>query len=221
MAAGVLVGLAFAACSSDDDSDPAPAGSAGDSAAGSGEESGGAGAAGTSGSSSVAGAVPAAGGHDSQASAGRGGDAPLGSGGLAGEAASGTSGASGAGGDAGAPVGAAGAAGTPEEPVLPVNQCTGFVDARAVTAPRVIAWDYALGSDPGRCLLVQLGQTVTWAGPLSSHPLQASGGTTPSPIIGDYPAGATSYDVLFSTLGTFGYECGSHTTMRGAIRVVE
>lgn len=43
----------------------------------------------------------------------------------------------------------------------------------------------------------------------------------PSPIIGDTLSDQTSYQVTFDALATYGYECGLHPSMRGAIRVVD
>ena len=138
----------------------------------------------------------------------------------------GTGGADGGLGEAGAPLGAAGERGAnggtePAVEPLIINKCAAFVNATADAAKRSIAWDYALGSDPGRCLMINVGQSVTWTGPLSTHPLQPADGTTPSPVLADYPPDATSHTITFPLRGTFGFVCGSHSTMNGAIKVAD
>lgn len=114
-----------------------------------------------------------------------------------------------------------GLAGGPEQPPVPPNGCLEFVDGRASAELRTIPWGYSLGHYPSRCLLVQLGQAVMWQGAFGSHPIQPAGGTMPSPIIGDTLSEQTSYQVTFDALGTYGYDCGLHPSMRGAIRVVD
>ncbi|MDF3066059.1 MAG: hypothetical protein K0R38_1660 [Polyangiaceae bacterium] len=217
--AGVVTGAVYAGCTSDSGSSP-PLSNEGASGA---EAESGAHAGGWSGND-------AQGGHDSEA-AGAAGVASVGGNGLGGGSGDGASGAAGSGhvdegaGEGGASGGAAGAGssagGEQEQPELPLNGCLEFVDARAPGALREIAWDYGTGGDPRRCLLIQQGQSVTWQGPFSTHPIQAAGGSMPSPIIGDTLSDATSYQVTFGALGDFGYVCGLHTSMRGAIRVVE
>lgn len=67
---------------------------------------------------------------------------------------------------------------------------------------------------------VRVGQSVTFEGNFSTHPLGGAGGDTPNPIRGDVPVGVEEYMVTFEAEGTFGYECLTHSTMRGAISVV-
>lgn len=155
--------------------------------------------------------------------AGAGGAAndPMGSGGQSGTAQGGRmdeAGAPSAGGAAGV-VSAAGSAGHQPDPVL--NGCAEFVDATPANAMRVIAWDYGVGFKPERCLQIALGQSVTWTGPLAAHPLQQAGGSMPSPISSDYGPETTSHSITFPATGLFGYVCGQHSNMQGAIRVVD
>ena len=48
-----------------------------------------------------------------------------------------------------------------------------------------------------------------------------AGGTTPSPILADYAPEATEHNVTFPAAGLFGYVCGQHSGMQGAIQVVD
>jgi plastocyanin len=155
-----------------------------------------------------------AGAGGAQQLGGRGGDDA----GTAGTPPTGASGAeaAGAGGQAGEgdSVGGSG----PTEPEI-VNGCFSFVDETDVNALRTIDWSVTVASNPARCQRILPGQTVTWRGSLDSHPIQPSGGTHPTPITGDTPSGATSYQVTFPDIGVYGYECGLHAGMRGAIEV--
>lgn len=182
------------------------------------------------GDTSLAGAVSSGGAGGPPSRRIEGGSGEVASGGHGGEAqegaASGGPAAEGGGtGSAGAPPGAVGAAGASEaggsEPAPTVNGCVIFVDGTHPLAERVIPWDFSLGFAPGRCLSISVGQSVTWSGPLGTHPLQAAGGTTPSPILADYPPDATSHSIAFPVPGLYGYVCGNHSTMQGAIRVLE
>lgn len=98
-----------------------------------------------------------------------------------------------------------------------VNGCTSFVDATGGAAE--ITWDLSVGTAPGRCLKIREGQSVTWTGSFTSHPLKASGGTTPSPIVNGQP-GDTDVTIQFDAAGVYGYVCEIHGSMTGAIQVV-
>lgn len=97
-----------------------------------------------------------------------------------------------------------------------INGCTVYVDWTASTARREVAWDFPIKDDPDRCALIKVGQTVTFVGDFVTHPLEASGGTKPNPISKRDETGK----ITFSAPGTFGYVCGVHPAMTGAIRVV-
>lgn len=94
---------------------------------------------------------------------------------------------------------------------------TAFVDRSDTTASRNITWDFDAGSIPERCMKIKVGQTVTWTGNFTTHPLVGGGGDTPNPIDGAQTAGGTA---TFTNAGTYGYFCDNHAFMKGAILVV-
>jgi plastocyanin len=70
-----------------------------------------------------------------------------------------------------------------------------------------------------RCIMIQAGQSVTWSGAFSSHPLEPAGGDPGTPI--KLTNSGTSQSFTFSTAGTFGFDCQFHPSiMFGAIRVI-
>lgn len=87
-----------------------------------------------------------------------------------------------------------------------------FVDERAPESPRTIRFTHGLGQLAERCMRVAVGQTVSFAGDLSYHPLQAPADEANNPI-----AWHENGKVTFLTPGVFGFICGSHPAMRGAI----
>jgi plastocyanin len=99
----------------------------------------------------------------------------------------------------------------------PVQDCAPeqFLDRTAPGADRDITWTVSITFDPERCMEVRVGQQVRWNGSLGTHPLDPEGGDTPNPI-------ARHQDglVTFDAPGTFGYVCGNHPVMKGAIRVL-
>jgi plastocyanin len=94
--------------------------------------------------------------------------------------------------------------------------CPSYVDHTAAGASRTLSWVLSLSSNPDRCMKIQVGQTVTWSGSFSTHPLLNDGGDSPNPIAGHDATG----NVTFTAAGTYGYICGVHATMTGAIQVV-
>ena len=102
---------------------------------------------------------------------------------------------------------------------LVVQGCaeTAYVDRRAPVADRALDWILSIASEPERCMTITVGQSVVWTGNFSVHPLDPQGGDTPNPITG---TGPDEVSVLFTAPGTFGYVCGVHPSMKGAIRVV-
>jgi hypothetical protein len=96
------------------------------------------------------------------------------------------------------------------------SNCTSYVDRTAPSADRTLLWTLALAGSPAACMKVAVGQTVTWSGSFTSHPLLADGGTTPNPIPNHDAAG----NVTFTAPGTYGYICEIHAVMTGAIMVV-
>ena len=101
--------------------------------------------------------------------------------------------------------------------VTVINDCKNFVDRTAAGAMRTIAWSGPPLSVPERCMTIKKGQDVTWNGSLSSHPLAPKDGDVPNPVIGVDANGK----VTFPNAGLFGYECGIHPGMIGAIKVIE
>ena len=103
-----------------------------------------------------------------------------------------------------------------------VEGCETFVDRRDPSANRTLLWDQSISVDDSRCMQIKVGQTVTWAnafgdaGDFTAHPLIAFEGDTPNPIENlNYETGS----VTFPAAGTFGYVCGTHPAMKGAILV--
>jgi hypothetical protein len=114
---------------------------------------------------------------------------------------------------------AASDAGPDAEP-LSLQGCTptSYLDRTAAGADRDLDWDDAFAGDVERCLMIKVGQAVSWTGDLSEHPLVPQGGTTPSPIVAIGNGFGVSY--TFTTPGSFGYLCSTHPPMKGAIFVV-
>ncbi|MBN1606218.1 MAG: hypothetical protein JW940_06270 [Polyangiaceae bacterium] len=131
-----------------------------------------------------------------------------------------TGGTAGSPGTAGTPGGAPGAAGGSAESVpLALNGCNQQSDYQDLTAPsadRTIDWTFGAQD----CLKIRAGQSVTWSGNFTTHPLEPWLGDTPNPI--ESHTGDTGDHVVgFDASGTFGYRCAVHTTtMFGAIWVV-
>lgn len=90
-----------------------------------------------------------------------------------------------------------------------------YLDRSAAGADRTLDWGFTITTDPERCMKVQVGQSVTWSGDLEMHPLGSGGGTQPNPI-----AANQNGVVTFTSPGTYGFVCLSHSSMKGAIFVV-
>ena len=103
---------------------------------------------------------------------------------------------------------------------MAVQNCGTFVDARNSPLERTLQWDFTIIQNPKACVLIHTGQAITWSSDsLEMHPLLAQGGDSPSPI--PYVDQGTTVSVTFNTPGTFGFKCGMHSTMVGAIQVVQ
>jgi plastocyanin len=90
-----------------------------------------------------------------------------------------------------------------------------YVDQTATAAVTVTPWDTTLGK---KCIKVKAGSTVTWAAS-ATHPLVATGGTTPSPI--PTTAATAPQTLTFPNAGVYGFQCAVHLSlMHGAIWVV-
>ena len=129
---------------------------------------------------------------------------------------SGTSGASGASGTSGTS-GTSGVDSGGDSAAKVVNDCNTFVDRSASAASRTITWDFPVSTSPERCMTIKKGQDVIFNGDFTLHPLVTSGGDQPNPIAGFDATGKVS----FAKAGTFGFVCGNHPGMTGAIKVLE
>ncbi len=106
--------------------------------------------------------------------------------------------------------------------VSAINGCTTFADD-TTGAETDLVWDFAIATDPNRCVKIKVGAKVKFTGDFGKHPLTGTGGDSPNPIstITIEDAGtSTSVIVTFPKAGTFGYLCGNHQSMTGAIEVV-
>lgn len=133
-----------------------------------------------------------------------------------------TSSSSGSSGSSGSTSSSSGTSGSEAGAVI--NACTTFVDRSATGADRSLPWGQLTGFDiankPERCMQIKVGQSVSYgpgdAGDFTAHPLNAKGGDTPNPFQSTITGGV----VTFPKAGTFGYSCGLHGQMTGAIKVV-
>jgi plastocyanin len=98
-----------------------------------------------------------------------------------------------------------------------VNACKTFVDRSASTASRTITWDFPVSTAPERCMTVKVGESVTFMGDFGLHPLLAGGGDSPNPFSS---VDTTTGKVTFPKAGLYGFMCGNHPSMIGAIMVV-
>jgi plastocyanin len=103
---------------------------------------------------------------------------------------------------------------------LVVNGCADadYIDATMSGGMRKLdPWDTTSGK---KCVKIKKGQSFTWTptGGFTVHPLQPKDGTTPTPITATATGASKTID--FNNEGTFGYVCGVHASMTGAIRVV-
>lgn len=107
---------------------------------------------------------------------------------------------------------------SPAEP--PLHSCEFYDDRRAASARRVIFWNYDVQKDAAHCMTIAVGQSVTWSGNFSWHPLAGRGGDAGNPIA-EQLTGSADYTVRFEQAGLYGYVCESHVEMRGAVRVLK
>jgi plastocyanin len=134
-----------------------------------------------------------------------------------GDGSSGSSGTSGGTGDGGGSDGSAADAGGDDAAPVVINSCNTFVDRSAAGASRTITWDFAVSTAPERCMTVKAGQKVTFTGSFSTHPLLSGDGDKPNPIATlDIATG----EVTYPKAGIFGFICGNHPSMIGAIKVI-
>jgi len=100
-----------------------------------------------------------------------------------------------------------------------------FVDRSAASASREVTFGADLAYSPP-CLVIDVGQSVTFTGSFATHPLRA--GAAPSSSLSDPPGnpipGASAgmaLTVTFSAAGTWPYHCATHfaSGMAGVVRV--
>lgn len=109
-------------------------------------------------------------------------------------------------------------------PVTGLNNCTAqmAVDRTEPIAPRNVMFNG--GTYTPACLKIKVGQTVTWSGDFTLHPLvpgQFGGGNQPGNPIMATSTGNTMM-ATFGAAGDFGYYCANHAPggMMGAIYVI-
>ena len=137
----------------------------------------------------------------------------------------GSSGSSGSNGSSGT----SGSSGTnePETGPAALNGCRNYVDRTADDASRVVQWDVTMFQKEERCMKIKKGQKVTFSMTQSGgapanfqeHPLAAQGGDTPNPV--ETALDQDTGEVTFAAAGQFGYICGIHPAMTGAVLVTE
>ncbi len=121
----------------------------------------------------------------------------------------------GSGGNAPSPTGSSGSS---------VNGCSSFQDETAPGGSRTITFTFPSYSPP--CMLIAAGQSVTFSGSFSSHPLRpgvapsSSGTGSPNNPIPATSSG-NSLTVAFPTPGTYPFYCALHQAMGmiGAVQV--
>jgi plastocyanin len=98
----------------------------------------------------------------------------------------------------------------------PVNGCTTFTAGTTVTGPST---DTPAQYMPN-CIQIAAGGTVTFNSNFTAHPLQASGGATPTPI--QTTSSGTTVMFTFPNPGVYGFHCEAHPAiMFGAVEVTQ
>jgi plastocyanin len=98
-----------------------------------------------------------------------------------------------------------------------LNGCAAadYVDRSAAGADRTVTWGF---DQKPKCMKIAKGQTVTFNGDFTQHPLVEKGGDTPNPFASPKGSGGTR-TVDFAAAGNFGYVCAIHGSITGAIFV--
>jgi plastocyanin len=89
-----------------------------------------------------------------------------------------------------------------------------FVDKSAPNDSRAITWDFNVSP---KCILIAKGQTVTWNGTLTTHPLAPFNGDANNPIM--TTSSGTTVNFTFANQGNYGFHCNVHASMQGVVRV--
>ncbi len=92
-----------------------------------------------------------------------------------------------------------------------VNGCTSYVDRTGQDTE--LTWDLSFGTSANRCIKVLVGDSVSWKGDHTAHPVVPFNGL---PIANVTEGTALS----FVTPGVYGFKCSAHASMNGAIQVV-
>jgi plastocyanin len=98
--------------------------------------------------------------------------------------------------------------------------CSTYTDLSAPSADRTVTFTFAQYTP--KCIKIKAGQSVTFSGDFSSHPLRQACGT--AGVIPNTDSGTTA-TVTFNTADTYGYYCLVHgsadgTGMAGSVQVV-
>lgn len=109
----------------------------------------------------------------------------------------------------------------------PLNGCdtAAFVDRTATTAIRTVGFGNPGFTYSPKCILIAAGQSVTFSGAFTSHPLRpgvganAAAGSPNNPIMST--STGTSAMFTFPAAGTYPYNCSTHdgSGMNGVVRV--
>jgi plastocyanin len=99
--------------------------------------------------------------------------------------------------------------------------CPGYANCVSFVSATQINFDNGNFTYAPQCVRVQVGQTLTFTGNFTMHPLIQQCG--PAAVLGQNTGTTASY--VFSTPGTYGFYCGVHGLpdgegMAGAIEVV-
>jgi plastocyanin len=100
-----------------------------------------------------------------------------------------------------------------------LNGCTTYVDHTADAVVN-LAWDFPITSSPDHCSKIKVGAKVKWTGNFGKHPLDPFNGDANNPISSAAADGGPDVTITFPAAGSFGYHCGVHASMLGAIMVV-
>lgn len=100
--------------------------------------------------------------------------------------------------------------------------CSSYIDGTA--GGRTITFDNGNTTYLPNCLRISMGQSVTWMGDFTMHPLRSAPGNPGVGVIASTDTGA-SQSFTFNTTGFYGYYCNIHgsaagTGMSGTIQVV-
>ena len=92
-------------------------------------------------------------------------------------------------------------------------------------------WNAQITTSPARCLVIRVGERVTFYGDFAEHPLDTNGGTFPTPLAAaatilqdagaplDDAGDTTTITVKFQAPGAYGYHCMQHGNETGTIQV--